>query len=49
MDDDLDSDPMETPDKSSEFRIDSPDHLGNRGNEQSIYAHPGELNRFLAQ
>ena len=33
MDDDLDADPMELPDKSSEFRIDSPDHLGNRGNE----------------
>ena len=30
---DLDADPMEMPDKSSEFRIDSPDHLGNRGNE----------------
>lgn len=49
MDDDLDSDPMETPDKSSEFWIDSPDHLGNRGNEQSIYAYSSELNRFLAQ
>ena len=49
MDDDLDADPMELPDKSSEFRIDTPDHLGNRGNEQSIYAYASELNRFLAQ
>ena len=49
MDDDLDSDPMEMPDKSSEFRIDAPDLLRNRGNEQSIYAYSSELNRFLAQ
>ena len=49
MDDDLDTNPMEMPDKSSEFRIDSPDHLGNRGNEYRFYAYSSELNRFLAQ